>query len=171
VQVREPETTAFGDFVRARGPALLRTAHLLTGDRGAAEDLLQQALERLVRHWSRIDGDPEPWVRRTLVNLSTDRWRRRVRRPEQLDGRVPDLARDEDGFAVREQRWELVDMLRALPVGQRTVLVLRYFDELSEQETAEALGCSVGTVKSATSRALARLRELAPTAALEGDRT
>ena len=150
-------------FVLARGPALLRTAHLLTGDRGHAEDLLQQALERMVRHWSRIDQDPEGWVRRTLVNLSTDRWRHRARRPREVGGLVPDRAASVEPTTRVEDRQQLVQALRILTPRQRAVLVLRYFDDLSEAQVAVLLGCSVGTVKSTSSKALARLRTAATT--------
>ena len=155
----------FEAFVSARSPALLRTAHLLTGDRGHGEDLLQQALERLYRHWSRIDGDPEGWVRRTLVNLSTDRWRHRGRRPQE-GGVLPDHADPTDAHTLVEHRHDLVLTLRSLTPRQRAVLVLRYFDDLSEAQVAAALGCSVGTVKSTTSRALAALRAQAATSPL-----
>lgn len=143
----------------ARSPALLRTAHLLTGDRGHGEDLLQQALERLCRHWRRIDGDPEGWVRRTMVNLAHDRWRRRARRPQEVARDLPDTAAAGNPHAGVEQRYDLVLALRTLSARQRAVLVLRYFDDLSEAQVAELLGCSVGTVKSTSSKALARLRE------------
>lgn len=152
----------FDAFVAVRSPALLRTAHLLTGDRGHAEDLLQQALERLYRNWDRIDGDPEGWVRRTLVNLSTDRWRRRARRPRE-SGAVPDRADPRDAHVAVEQRHDLALALQSLTARQRAVLVLRYFDDLPEAQVAELMGCSVGTVKSTTSRALAALRARAAT--------
>lgn len=148
----------FEAFVIARSPALLRTAHLLTGDRGHGEDLLQQALERLYRHWRRIDGDPEGWTRRTMVNLSTDRWRRLARRPQEAGRPLPDQAATDDVHDVVERRYDLVLALRSLTARQRAVLVLRFFDDLPEAQVAEALGCSVGTVKSTQSKALARLR-------------
>lgn len=151
----------FSAFVRARSSALLRTAHLLTGDRGHGEDLLQSALERLARHWRHIDGDPEAYVRRTLVNLATDRWRLRARRPLEAGSDELDRAAADDRHASVEQRFDLVLALRTLTPRQRAVLVLRYFDDLSEADTAAVVGCSVGTVKSTSSRALARLREQA----------
>jgi RNA polymerase sigma-70 factor (sigma-E family) len=151
----------FEAFVLARSPALLRTAHLLTGDQGHGEDLLQQALERLYRHWRRIDGDPEGWVRRTMVNLATDRWRRRARRPQEVGRALPDRAAAGDPHGAVEDRYDLVLALRTLTARQRAVLVLRYFDDLPEAQVAALLGCSVGTVKSTSSKALARLREQA----------
>ena len=148
-------------FLAARGPALLRTAHLLTGDRGHAEDLLQHALERTVRHWSRLDGDPEGWVRRTMVNLATDRWRRHARRVREVGGDLPDRTAGPDALGAVEDRQDLVRALSVLTARQRAVLVLRYFDDLPEAQVADLLGCSVGTVKSTTSKALARLRATA----------
>jgi len=153
----------FEDYVRGRSSSLLRTAHLLTGDRSDAEDLLQVALERLSRHWRRLDGDPDAYVRRTMVNLATDRWRLRNRRPQQARGELLDEhPHGADPHRQVEQRLDLVRALRTLTPRQRAVLVLRYFDDLSEADTARAIGCSIGTVKSTCSRALARLRQQEP---------
>ena len=155
---------SFEEFVQACSPRLFRTALLLAGqDRAAAEDLLQLALERAYRHWARVcrSGDPERYVQRILANASNDRWRQAARRPERplrLDEAGP-LAQDQSD-AVAERDF-LMRALAALPPRQRTVLVLRYFNDLSEAEIADALGCSVGTVKSQASRGLARLREIA----------
>ncbi len=115
-------------------------------------------MERLLRNWRRIDGDPENYVRRTLYNLATDGWRRqRVRqRKAALFEPVPPV----DPATTVDLRDAVDRALAQLPPRQRAVLVLRYFEQLSEAETAETLGCSVGTVKSATSRGLARLREI-----------
>jgi RNA polymerase sigma-70 factor (sigma-E family) len=145
-------------FVAARGEALLATAALLAGDRAAGEDLLQAALERLMRNWRRIDGDPEGYLRRTLYHLAIDRWRRLRRRPEVLAS--TDLIGQPDGTDILHLRFALVHALALLPPRQRAVLVLRYWEQLSEAEAAEILGCSVGTVKSSASRGLARLREI-----------
>ena len=152
---------SFEDFVHARSGSLLRTALLLTGqNRAEAEDLLQLALERTYRHWPRICGsdDPERYVRRILANASADRWRRLTRRPEQslpVGDAGPGVP---DHTAAVADRDYLLRALAVLPPRQRAVLVLRYFDDLSEAQTAEMLGCSLGTVKSHTARALARLR-------------
>jgi RNA polymerase sigma-70 factor (sigma-E family) len=146
----------FEAFVVGRSPALLRTAVLLTGDRYDAEDLLQTALLRVARHWSRALDHPDAYTRRVLVNLAVDRTRRRRRHPERL-GDVP----EQPGLTVRiavEDRDELLDALRALPARQRATVVLRFWEDLSVAETAGLLGCTEGTVKSATSKALARLR-------------
>jgi RNA polymerase sigma-70 factor (sigma-E family) len=152
---------SFEDFVRARSSSLLRTALLLVGqNRAEAEDLLQLALERAYRHWARIcrTDDPERYVRRILANASADRWRKIARRAEQAmpagypGPTIPDHTAQ---FAEHDL---LLRALAALPPGQRAVLVLRYFDDLSEADTAQMLGCSVGTVKSQAARALDRLR-------------
>lgn len=149
-------------FVQARGDSLLRQAVLLTGGREAGEDLLQEALVRLLGHWSTIKGDPEGYVRRTLYNLATDRWRRRRRRPE-VRAAEPGEERSDEGSELY-LHVQVVEALSQLPPRQRAVLVLRYFADASEAETAAMLGCSVGSVKAAASRGLARLRELTTTA-------
>ena len=148
----------FEEFVRGRSTALLRTAYLLTGDRGHAEDLLQGVLERTARRWSSIAESPEAYVRRALANAATNRWRRRrpveVAWPPQHEPGGVDPAH---AYVVRDA---LLRGLLTLPSRQRAVLVLRYFDDLTEAQTADALGCSIGTVKSQASRGLARLRGL-----------
>ena len=154
---------SFEEFVQACSPRLFRTALLLAGrDRAAAEDLLQLALERAYRHWARVcrSGDPERYVQRILANASNDRWRQVARRPERLlrPGEAGPLAQDQSD-AVAERDF-LMRALATLPPRQRTVLVLRYFNDLSEAEIADALGCSAGTVKSQASRGIARLREI-----------
>lgn len=144
----------FDGFVAARSTALLRTAYLLTRDHALAEDLLQTALSKAWFAWGRIDGDPEAYVRRILATTYATWWRRKWRGehpteelPEQ-SGRVLDA----DGA------FDLWDALGRLPRRQRAVVVLRYFEDLTEAQTADALGCSVGTVKSQHSKALAKLR-------------
>jgi RNA polymerase sigma-70 factor (sigma-E family) len=157
-------SVSFEEFVQASSPRLFRTALLLAGqDRAAAEDLLQLALERAYRHWARVcrTGEPERYVQRILANASNDRWRQVARRRERplLPSDADPLAPDQSD-AVAERDF-LLRALAALPPRQRTVLVLRYFNDLSEAEIADALGCSVGTVKSQVSRGLARLRDSA----------
>jgi RNA polymerase sigma-70 factor (sigma-E family) len=148
----------FEEFVASGSPRLLRTAYLLTHDRAQAEDLLQTALARAWEAWSRIRGNPEPYVRRVLVNAYASAWRRRWR------GEVPtaDLperaAPGADPLAELAERDRLWRALGRLPRRMRAVLVLRYYEDLSEAETAEVLGCSVGNVKSQASRGLAKLR-------------
>jgi RNA polymerase sigma-70 factor (sigma-E family) len=149
----------FDEFVRARSMALLRTAVLLTGgDRGHAEDLLQDVLERMYARWPRIEG-PEAYARRALVHASVNRWRARRRRPE-VPFAAPDAgASPGDAAATVDLRDALGRELLRLPPRQRAVLVLRYFDGLPDPEIADALGCAVGSVRSHASRGLARLRE------------
>lgn len=148
--------TEFDDFVRTRSTALLRVAYLLTGDQHAGEDLLQEVLEQMYVRWRRIDGSPEGYARRALVNRSTNRWRWRKRRPEtQLshhDALAPDHSHD---VVVRRA---VVEALRELPPRQRAAVVLRYLEDMPVADVARALDCSEGVVKSNTSRGLDRLR-------------
>ena len=148
----------FDAFVRERSTVLLRTAYLLVGDRGHAEDLVQTALLRTARRWRHASHDPAAYARRVLVNLAKDRWRNRCRRPREVD--IPDELRGGDFGDDVLLRSVLVDAVLQLPVRQRAVLVLRYFQDLSVDGTADALGCSPGTVKSQTHHALAKLRQL-----------
>ena len=145
----------------ARSPSLLRTAYLLCGgDQGAAEDLLQEVLERVFPRWKRIRHNPEPYVRASLANAATNRWRRRARRVTEVplsDARPPEVRGPEDDVTNHDL---VVRALAGLAPRMRAVLVLRFFDDLTEADTAAALRCGVGTVKSQTSRGLARLREL-----------
>jgi RNA polymerase sigma-70 factor (sigma-E family) len=145
---------------------MLTTAMLLTGhNRADAEDLLQMVLERAFRRWPRIcrTGDPAPYVRQMLVNASVDRWRLLRRRPEQpigTDDGPPfpaGLSGPDKSAAIADQDL-LWRALAQLPPGQRAVLVLRYYEDLTEAQTAAVLGCSVGAVKAQASRALAKLR-------------
>jgi RNA polymerase sigma-70 factor (sigma-E family) len=149
----------FDDFVRDASPALLRTAYLLCGDRGHAEDLLQTALVRTARRWRVARDQPNAYTRRVLVNLAKDRWRDRSRRPAESAPVALEPSHD-GGDEQRLLRHALLPAVLALPARQRAVLVLRYLDDLSVAETAQALGCTAGTVKSQTHAALARLRQL-----------
>jgi RNA polymerase sigma-70 factor (sigma-E family) len=151
----------FTDFVTHRAPALLRTAFLLCGgDRSAAEDLLQEVLERVYPRWRRIKDRPEPYIRASLANAAANRWRARSRRVTEVpfDDTTDDIRSGHEQQIVDHDR--VVRALRELPPRMRAVLVLRYFDDMSEADVAAALHCSTGTVKSQTSRGLARLREL-----------
>lgn len=156
------DNVSFEEFVAGSSARLFTMARLLTGGhRAEAEDLLQGAYERAYRHWGRITrrGDPERYVRQMLVNASVDRWRRLRRHPEtQLAGPGTDPG-TADATAVVADRDLLLRGLAALPARQRAVLVLRYFEDLSEAQTAVVLRCSVGTVKSQAARGLARLRD------------
>lgn len=130
---------SFEEFVHARSAALLRSAYLLTVDRHAAEDLLQDALERAYVKWRRIRDDPEPYVRRIMVNRAIDGWRRRGRRQEVTldDSAEPFHVDHADEVALRQA---VLSALRTLPKRQRAAVVLRYLDDLSEAETARAMG-------------------------------
>lgn len=146
----------FDEFVVARSQALLRTAYLLVQDEGRAEDLLQTALTKAWFSWARIDTSPEAYVRRILVTTSASWWRRR------WTGELPAADPPErppvgpaDGPADGQDLW---NALGRLPIRQRAVVVLRYLEDRTEVETADLLGCSVGTVKSQCSKALAKLR-------------
>jgi RNA polymerase sigma-70 factor (sigma-E family) len=149
------------EFLAERADRLLRTAVLLTGSRESGQDLLQTALERLLRHWRTLSGDPEGYLRRTLYNLAADGFRRQGRLRLKLQLLRADTRPPPDVTAQVDLRDALVRMLVQLPPRQRAVLVLRYWEQLSEAETAAVLGWPEGTVKSAASRGLRRLRELA----------
>ncbi|MEH1129999.1 SigE family RNA polymerase sigma factor [Micromonospora sp. CPCC 206061] len=155
--MRDVRGAEFDEFVRTRSVSLLRVAYLLTGDRHAAEDLLQEVLEQVYVRWRRVRTTPEAYARRALVNRAANRWRRRARRPERalgdLDPATPDAT---DDVALREA---VVAALRAVPPRQRAAVVLRYLEDLSVADTAAALDCSEGAVKSHTSRGIAKLRE------------
>jgi RNA polymerase sigma-70 factor (sigma-E family) len=147
------------ELLAARGEYLLRTAVLLAGSQDEGEDLLQAALERVFRRWRTIRGDPEGYLRRTLYHLAADGWRRKRAWRARLGLLGQPEAQPDESDAV-DRRDHLVRLLRELPARQRTAVVLRYWEELTEAEAARAMGCSVGTVKSATSRGMHRLREL-----------
>ncbi|GIG57822.1 RNA polymerase sigma factor [Longispora fulva] len=158
----------FRDFVAARSPALLRTAYLLVGDWHRAEDLLQTSLTKTYLAWRRLGeiDAVEPYVRKVLVNTATSWWRRRWlgERPADV---LPEVAGpdESDDLVARDALWRQV---RLLPTRQRAVLVLRYYEDQTEAETARLLGVSVGTVKSQTSRALGTLRGRLGDRTLEG---
>lgn len=158
---------AFEAFVAARSPVLLRTAYLLTGDYGHAEDILQTALMRTARHWPAAQAAPDAYVRRVLTNVARDRLRLLRRRPRETHlpdtgvGHGPPIEPRVDGGVDRiGQHKEITEALMRLPLRQRQVVVLRYFVDLTIAQTAAELGCSEGAVKSHTTRALARLRHV-----------
>ncbi|MFJ7157522.1 SigE family RNA polymerase sigma factor [Streptomyces sp. NPDC101118] len=153
---------SFSSYVRTRGTALMRTARSLTANPCDAEDLLQTALTKTYVAWDRIEDHRalDGYVRRALVNTRTSQWRKRkvdefacdeLPEPEVLPAADPAEAQ-----ALRDAMWRAVTRL---PDRQRAMVVLRYYEDLSEAQTAELLGVSVGTVKSAVSRALVKLRE------------
>src|SRR5262245_44072485 len=158
---RASDRATFEQFVEGSSSRMLTTAMLLTGhNRADAEDLLQTVLERAFRRWHYLcrTGDPGPYVRQMLVNASVDRWRLLRRRPEQplwSDDGTPVAARlaGPDQVAALADQDLLWRALAQLPPGQRAVLVLRYYEDLTEAQTAAVLGCSIGSVKAQTSRA------------------
>jgi RNA polymerase sigma-70 factor (sigma-E family) len=157
----QQQPQGFQDFVLARRGSLLRTARLLTGDQHTGEDLVQAALERVWPRWERIAarGDPYSYVRTVMLHLYTAWWRRSWR-GEQPTSSVPDVLHADDDYAATDLRDAFERLLDTLSPKQRAVLVLRFHDDLTEANTAELMGCSVGTVKSQTAKALAKLRYL-----------
>lgn len=161
--MRPADDADFTEFVAAASRRLLRGAYLITGDLDEAQDLLQTALERTYQRWSwvRRRDSPEAYARKILVNAATDTWRRKRARNVRLDeAQLPAL--EDPDLAGLPGRDALLRRVRELPARQRAVLVLRYYDDLTELETARVLGCSVGTVKSQHARAMARLRRQLP---------
>ena len=154
--VREDELAAFDSFVRARLPDLHRFGRILTGCEEAAADLVQDALERTLLHWPRVQArdNPEGYVRRIMVNRNISVWRHHRR--ERLTDEIP-----ESGHEDRHGDSELWRALQHLPPRQRTVIALRYYEDMTEAQVAAVMGCSVGTVKSQASKALEKLRRSA----------
>ncbi|WP_449062842.1 SigE family RNA polymerase sigma factor [Planomonospora algeriensis] len=150
----------FREFVLARQQALMRTAYLLTGDAHLAEDLLQSVLIKVAGRWPKLsrDGSPEAYTRKALVNQYISWWRRP--RPESPSADPPEHGVSHEDASL--DRIVLRQALARLTPKQRAVIVLRFWMDLTEVQTAETLGCSVGTVKSQAHHALARLRALAP---------
>ena len=159
----ERRDAEFTEYLAARQAALLRTAYLVCGDRHQAEDVLQTALAKLYLSWDKVRdrGAIDAYVRRIVVNETTSAWRRPWHRRERATDWIPETAvhhdqYDDGGSAA------LWDVVRSLPPRARAVVVLRYYEQLSEAETAQTLGISVGTVKSQSNRALRMLRERTP---------
>lgn len=166
----------FDDFVASRSAALSKTAYLLTGDHHLAQDLVQTALARTAAHWHRVaDGSPEAYARRVMVNERVSWWRRRrymvevLSDPEKLTESGANAIADPSEGVVRRET--VMAALARLPARQRAVIVLRFFDDLTEAVAAEQLGCSIGTVKSQTHAALATLRSFAPEMLSDADPT
>ncbi|GAB3826200.1 SigE family RNA polymerase sigma factor [Dactylosporangium cerinum] len=159
--VDTPEEAEFSAFVEQRAHTLLKTAYALTGDRHAAEDLVQTALAKAFSRWRRID-EPEPYLRRMIYNEFASGWRSRRRQAEVSVPEPPERAGNRVMEADTALRLLLRDALRALPPRQRAVLILRYFEDLSVEETAAVLSCRQGTVASQANRGLAKLRQLVP---------
>ncbi|WP_328501850.1 SigE family RNA polymerase sigma factor [Streptomyces sp. NBC_00457] len=156
---------SFREFVESRSAVLLRLSLLLSGgDRGAAEDLLQNALIKAAGHWQRIE-EPEVYVRQILYRQQIGRWRLKWPSREQSVAELPETRTGHGGGDTAdavELRLIVGRAMRRLTTRQRTMLVLRYYEDLPEGDVAELLGCSVGTVRSTTYRALGKLRSMAP---------
>jgi RNA polymerase sigma-70 factor (sigma-E family) len=160
----DDDETDFREFVTTRWASLVATAYLITTDRGIAEDCVQEAMTRVHRHWRRVrkDGTPAAYAHQAVVNAALS-WRRRRRIRE-----VPLIPADQSAYPASEQVRQGLDgvdgvllaALRSLPPQMRAAVALRYLEDRSEAETARLLGCSVGTVKSSTSRGVARLRQV-----------
>ncbi|MEW2388410.1 SigE family RNA polymerase sigma factor [Streptomyces venezuelae] len=154
----------FQGFITSRWPHLMRTAFLLTGQQHAAEDLVQSSLERTYVSWRRVStaDDPDAYVRRIMINLHARKHRPKLKEflSPQDSGPVFDRPEHGDRMAQADDRAALLHALAQLPARQREAVVLRYWEDLSETQTAEAMGCSVGAVKSNAAKGIAKLRAI-----------
>ncbi|MBL1104662.1 SigE family RNA polymerase sigma factor [Streptomyces sp. 5-8] len=162
---KQSRNEEFQSFMVGRWPRLMRTAFLLTGEQHAAEDLVQSTLEQVYVAWRRVGAaeDPEAYVRRVMINAHARRHRRRLREflaPKDDSGLVREVADTGDRIAQADDRGALLTALAQLPARQREAVVLRYWEDLTETQTAEAMGCSVGTVKSNAAKGIAKLRAI-----------
>jgi RNA polymerase sigma-70 factor (sigma-E family) len=161
-QARDEE---FQSFVIGRWPRLMRTAFLLTGEQHAAEDLVQSTLEQVYVAWRKVGAadDPEAYVRRVMINAHARKHRRRLKEflaPKDDSGLTHELPDSGDRIAQADDRGALLTALSQLPPRQREAVVLRYWEDLSESQAAEAMGCSVGSVKSNAAKGIAKLRAI-----------
>jgi RNA polymerase sigma-70 factor (sigma-E family) len=164
-EMEQAQTDAFEAFVKSRTPALLRAAYLLTGDQFLAEDLVQTALSRTHQSWGHLHdpANAEAYTRKVMYHLQVSWWRRR-KVAESMTGDVPEprrIARPESSTAIT-MRLVLRRALQHLTPRQRAVLVLRFFEDHTEQEAADVLGVNIGTIKSTTARAIQRLKVVSP---------
>lgn len=150
------EPDGFRLFVIARSPGLVRAAWLLTGDLATAEDLVQTALAKVWSRWDQVDRQ-DAYVRRVMMSTFLT-WNRRRWHAELAVGELPDTVEASNDLHMVELRWSVARALRALPRRQRAVMVLRYFEDLTEVQVAQVLSCSVGTVKSQNAKAIKKLR-------------
>jgi len=166
--MKEGPDEEFREFVHGRWAAMVRLAYGLTGDLGHAEDVVQAAFAKAYAAWPRVirTGDPDAYVRKIVVNENRNRFRKQ-QVPERLTDTMPESV-TQDANHDLDDRSALMAALRALGPRQRAVVVLRYWLDLTPGETAATLNCSVGTVKSQASRALATLRK--STELVDGDR-
>jgi len=158
---RHPRADEFSDFVRARSTALHRAAYLMVGDVGLAQDLVQEALVKTYAAWGRLrdPGNAEAYCRKAITTTAISWFRRKSWRHERPATTMPDAPQDGHGDAVAESQW-LWDALQRLPMRQRAAIVLRYYEDLTEAQTAATMGCAVGTVKSQVSAGIGKLRDL-----------
>lgn len=160
--VTSTDPPGFDAWVEARGPALLRLAYALTGDRADAEDVVQDALARALPRWERIRrvGDPDAYVRRMVVNAHTSRWRRFGRRESPVATVRPSgVTPAADAAMAPDERQRIWRACHALPETQRTAVVLRYYEQLEYHEIAALTGVREGSVRSRVSRGIAALRQ------------
>ncbi|MEU4042973.1 SigE family RNA polymerase sigma factor [Streptomyces antibioticus] len=156
----------FQAFVIGRWPRLMRTAFLLTGEQHAAEDLAQTTLEQVYVAWNRVAAadEPEAYVRRVMINTHSRRYRKKLREflaPRGEDpGLTHEIADTGDRIAQADDRHTLLKALAELPPRQREAVVLRYWEDLTESQTAQAMGCSIGAVKSNAAKGIAKLRAI-----------
>ncbi|MCL7423506.1 SigE family RNA polymerase sigma factor [Streptomyces sp. YS415] len=155
----------FRSFVTGRWPRLMRTAFLLTGEQHAAEDLVQSTLEQVYVAWRRVGSadEPDAYVRRVMINSHARKHRRRLKEflaPKDDSGLVREVPDTGDRIAQADDRNALLTALAQLPPRQREAVVLRYWEDLTETQTAQAMGCSVGAVKSNAAKGIAKLRAI-----------
>jgi RNA polymerase sigma-70 factor (sigma-E family) len=151
----------FAEFVHARSPALHRAAYLMVGDVALAQDLVQEALVKTYAAWGRLrdKGNAEAYCRKAITTTAISWFRRKSWSRERPTGTLPETGHAGHGDDVARSQW-LWDALQQLPVRQRAAIVLRYYEDLTEAQTAEAMGCAVGTVKSQVSSGIGKLRDL-----------
>jgi RNA polymerase sigma-70 factor (sigma-E family) len=154
------DTAAFAEFASARSAALFRAAYLMVGDHALAEDLLQEALTKTYVAWPRLRdvNNAEAYTRKAITTTAISWWRRKSWQNEKPRGDLPDLGHAGHGDDIAQRDW-LWRELQSLPPRQRAAIVLRYYEDLTEAQTADALGCSVGTVKSQVFDGLKKLRQ------------
>ncbi|MQY32876.1 RNA polymerase sigma-E factor [Streptomyces sp. RB17] len=162
---KQARNEEFQSFMIGRWPRLMRTAFLLTGEQHAAEDLVQSTLERVYVSWRKVGAadEPEAYVRRVMINLHARKHRRKLKEflaPKDDSGLVHEIADTGDRIAQADDRGALLEALARLPVRQREAVVLRYWEDLTEAQAAEAMGCSVGAVKSNAAKGIAKLRAI-----------
>lgn len=157
---RRPDVSEFAEFVTARSPALHRAAYLMVGEVSLAQDLVQEALTKTYVAWPRLrdKANAEAYTRKAITTTAISWFRRKSWSNERSSGELPERSASGHADEVTETAW-LWEALQQLPVRQRAAVVLRYYEDLTEAQTADAMGCAVGTVKSQVSAGLTKLRE------------